>query len=72
MPTFTDVQTGAELWFPVDRIIAMESAPGGLTTRVRALLVTEKGPALGTFEVRGRCATLGAAIDAGTPTEVGQ
>lgn len=72
MPTFTDAKTGAELWLPTDRIISMESAPGGLTTLVRALLVTDKGPAVGVFECRGRCATLGAAIDSGSPTEVGQ
>ena len=70
MPTFRDAKTGAELWLPVDRIICMESAPGGLTTQVKALLVAEKGPVIGIFEAEGRCATLGAAVDAGNPTEV--
>lgn len=72
MPIFRDVQAKVDFWLPVDRVIHMQSAPGGLTTVVRAMLMTEKGPALGVFEVEGRCSVLGAAIDAGSPTEVGQ
>lgn len=72
MPIFTDAKTGGELWLPADRILRMESGPGGLVTVVHALLMNEKGPVIGIFEAVGRCSTLGAAIDNGQPTEVGQ
>jgi hypothetical protein len=72
MPNFTDSKTGGELWLPADRIIRMEGGPGGLVTIVHALLVSDKGPVIGIFEAVGRCSTLGAAIDSGKPTEVGQ
>ena len=72
MPTFKIAGQPAHLWLPRARLICMESAPGGLTTTLRALLLTPKGEALGTFDVEGRCDLLGAALDAGAPTEVGQ
>jgi hypothetical protein len=72
MPIFKVAGQPATLWFPRERLVSMESAPGGLTTHVRAVLLTLKGEALGTFEVEGRVEMLGAALDSGKPTEVGQ
>jgi hypothetical protein len=72
MPTFKISGQPANIWIPRERMIAMESAAGGLTTAVRFLALTPKGEGLATIEVEGRCEILGAAIDAGTPTEVGQ
>lgn len=71
MPTFKIKGQPAHVWLPVDRLVCLESAPGGLTTMVRAILLAPDGPKLGTFEVEGRCEILGAAIDSGRPTEVG-
>ncbi|MGH8899426.1 MAG: hypothetical protein ACRDZ4_20970 [Egibacteraceae bacterium] len=72
MPVFKIVGQPAVIWLPLARLVSMESAPGGLTTNVRALLATPKGEAIGTFEVEGRCEVLAAALDSGKPTEVGQ
>lgn len=72
MPTFKIVGQPGVMWLPKERIVAMETAPGGLTTNVRAVLLTQKGEGVGVFEVEGRCEILGAALDNGTPTEVGQ
>jgi len=72
MPLFKINGQPCYFWLPRERIVHMESAPGGLATNLRALLLTPKGEALGTFEVEGRCEVLGPALDAGTPTEVGQ
>lgn len=72
MPIFKIVGQPVHVWLPKERIVHMESAPGGLTTNLRAVLLTPKGEGLGTFEVEGRCELLGAAIDAGKPVEVGQ
>jgi len=72
MPTFKLVGQPVHAWFPRERIVSMETAPGGLTTNVRALILTQKGEGLGTFEVEGRTEILGAALDAGKPTEVSQ
>lgn len=72
MPVFKIVGSPAVIWLPLSRVVSLESAPGGLTSNVRAVLLTNKGEALGTFEVEGRAEILGAALDAGKPTEVGQ
>lgn len=72
MPLFKMKGDPTQVWFPRERIVNMESAPGGLTTIVRAVLLTPKGEGLGTFEVEGLVEVLGAALDAGAPTEVGQ
>lgn len=72
MPTFKLAKQPGHTWLPLGRLVNMESAPGGLTTIVRAVLAAPTGELLGTFEVEGRCDILGAALDAGKPTEVGQ
>ena len=72
MPTFKVSGQPASVWIPRERMVAMESAAGGLTTVVRFLALTPKGEQLASLEVEGRCEILGAAIEAGTPTEVGQ
>lgn len=72
MPTFKIAGQSAHIWIPTERIVSMETAPGGLTTLVRAMLVSPQGAALGTLEVEGRCDVLGGALDRGTPVEVGQ
>jgi len=72
MPMFKIAGQPATIWFPRERLVSMESAPGGLTTHVRAVLLTPKGEALGTFEVEGRVELLAAAVDGGKPTEIGQ
>lgn len=64
MPTFKIARQEAHVWLPAERIVHMETAPGGLTTNVRALVVTPKGEALATFEVEGRCEGHGAELDA--------
>jgi hypothetical protein len=69
MPLFKIAGQPVTIWLPRERILHLETAPGGLTTNLRALLVTQKGEALGTFEVEGRCEILGAALDSGGPTE---
>ena len=71
MPLFKIAGQPVHVWFPKDRILSMETNTTLLTTNVRALLVTEKGPAVGTFEVEGRCDVLGAKLDRGEPVEVG-
>lgn len=70
MPLFKIARQPASIWLPRHRLVSMESAPGGLTTFVRAVILTEKGEGLGTFEVDGRIEMIGAALDAGKPTEV--
>lgn len=72
MPLFKIVGQPVSTWIPAHRLVNMESAPGGLTTILRAVLLTPKGEALGTFEVEGRVELHAAALDAGKPTEVGQ
>jgi hypothetical protein len=72
MPTFTIAKTKERIWLPTSRIVNMESAAGGLSTIVRAVLLTPQGEGLGTFEVEGRVDTLGALLDSGKPVEVGQ
>lgn len=74
MPTFTTVKEGSEFWLPEGRIAMIESGPGGLISIVHAILVDPKTAqnVIGKIEVQGRASTLGAAIDAGRPTEVGQ
>lgn len=72
MPTFKISGQPANVWIPRERLLHMESAAGGLSTFVRFLALTPKGEQLGTVEVEGRCEVLGAAVDSGTPTEVGQ
>lgn len=72
MPTFTVTKSKERIWLPAARIVNMESAAGGLSTILRAILLTPQGEGLGTFEVDGRVETLGAALDSGKPVEVGQ
>ena len=72
MPLFKIAGAPTSTWLPASRIVNMETGPGGLTTVVRALLLTPKGEALGTFEVEGRVELHAAAIDSGKPVEVGQ
>lgn len=72
MPVFTTKQEGTDFWLPTSRLVKAEAAPGGLSTMLTILLATPKGEALATVEVAGRCSVLGAAIDKGEPTEVGQ
>lgn len=73
MPTFKLHKKPAHVWIPLGRLVHMESGDGGLVTVLRAILVTPAGSeGLATFEVEGRCDVLGAALDAGKPTEVGQ
>lgn len=72
MPLFKIAGAPHQQWVPTSRIVNMETGPGGLTTIVRAVLLTPKGEALGTFEVEGRIEFHAAAIDSGKPVEVGQ
>lgn len=72
MPVFKMKDASTCFWLPRERVLHMEAAPGGLTTLVRAVVTTPKGDGIGTFEVEGRCELLGAALDAGVPTEIGQ
>jgi len=72
MPVFTTKAEGMDFWIPAARLLKAEAAPGGLTTMVTFYIATPKGEAIATAEVLGRCSVIGAAIDAGEPTEVGQ
>lgn len=67
MPIFKVKDQPVQFWLPRGRIVHMEDAPGHLSTIVRAWIVTTKGEGLGTFEVEGRCETIGRALDAGAP-----
>lgn len=67
MPVFKIAGQPAYCWFPRERVIALETAPGGLTTNVRALVITDKGTAVGVFEVEGRCDVIGSALERGEP-----
>jgi len=74
MPLFKLSGQMKSVWVSVERIISMESGPGGLTTIVQVLAPTGGGTiGLASLEVEGRIEMLAAVLDGARSTaEVGQ